>query len=78
MSSEDLLDNMDDINAIRLLGMRALLEKLGPAGMIKFLNLLHSGSGSGDYTEERHLWLDKLTMEEVINEIKEMNKTKET
>ena len=76
MSSEDLLDNMDDINAIRILGMRALLEKLGPAGMIKFLNLLHSGSG--DYTGERHLWLDKLTMEEVINEIKEMNKNKGT
>jgi hypothetical protein len=76
MSSKDLLYNMDDMDAIRKLGMRALLEKLGPIGMAKFLHLFYPGSG--DYTKERHLWLDKLTMEEVINEIREMNENKGT
>ena len=44
-------------------GLRALAKELGPAGMIRFLQLYESGSG--DYTKERHQWLDKVTPEEI-------------
>lgn len=36
-------------------GYRALLQELGPAGFIRFVQ--HFRSGTGDYTAERHAWL---------------------
>jgi hypothetical protein len=56
-----------DKNAIRKLGLEALNEKLGPVGMVEFIQQFDSGYG--DYTKERHNWLDKLTIEEICNEI---------
>ena len=44
-------------------GLRALCKELGPSGMIRFLQLY--GTGMGDYTKERHQWLDKLSPEEI-------------
>jgi len=57
-----------DKNSIRRLGIDALTEKLGPIGMVEFMRQFDSGYG--DYTKERHAWLDNLTMEDIINEIK--------
>ena len=57
-----------DINAIKRLGIDALTEKLGPIGMIEFMRQFDSGYG--DYTKERHAWLDNLTIDDIINEIK--------
>jgi hypothetical protein len=56
-----------DKNTIRKLGLEALNEKLGPVGMVEFIQQFDSGYG--DYTKERHNWLDKLTIEEICNEI---------
>jgi hypothetical protein len=36
-------------------GYRALLQELGPAGFIRFVQ--HFRPGVGDYTAERHTWL---------------------
>jgi len=59
-----------DMNSIRRLGIEALTEKLGPIGMIEFIRQFDSGNG--DYTKERHTWLDNLTIEDITNEIKNM------
>jgi hypothetical protein len=57
-----------DMGTIRKLGIDALNEKLGPIGMVEFLRQFDSGYG--DYTKERHKWLDGLTIEEISNGIK--------
>ena len=57
-----------DKNIIRRLGIEALNEKLGPIGMMEFMHQFDSGYG--DYTKERHNWLDQLTIEDISNEIK--------
>ena len=59
-----------DINSIRRLGINALTERLGPVGMIEFMRQFDTGYG--DYTKERHSWLDKLTVEDINNEIIKM------
>jgi len=59
-----------DINAIRRLGIDALTEKLGPIGMLEFMRQFDSGYG--DYTKERHAWLDNLTIDDINDEIKKM------
>ena len=43
-----------------------LQKELGPYGMARFLRT--SRSGSGDYTRDRHKWLDKLTIDEILVE----------
>jgi hypothetical protein len=45
-------------------GLRALSQELGPVGLIRFLQ--HYELGSGDYTAERHQWLDHLTVDDVV------------
>lgn len=44
-------------------GLDALLRELGSVGLIRFLQQLETGSG--DYTAERHQWLDGLSIEEL-------------
>jgi hypothetical protein len=44
------------------IGLRALLKALGPTGMVRFLR--QHERGRGDYTKERHEWLDKIPPEE--------------
>ena len=57
-----------DMNSIRRLGIDDLTEKLGPIGMIEFIRQFDSGYG--DYTKERHTWLDNLSIEDISDEIK--------
>lgn len=52
---------------IRREGLQALLERLGPAGTIRFLQQYESGYG--DYTKERHAWLDGVTVDEIVQEV---------
>jgi hypothetical protein len=59
-----------DMNSVRKLGIAALTEKLGPIGMIEFMRQFDSGYG--DYTKERHIWLDNLTIEDISKEIKKI------
>ena len=59
-----------DKNSLRRLGINALAEKLGPVGMVEFIRQFDPGYG--DYTKDRHIWLDGLTIEEIHDEIKNM------
>ena len=53
---------------VRKAGMKALLDTLGPAGMIRFLQL--EETGQGDYSSERHAWLDVRGVEALAREIR--------
>ena len=48
-------------------GIEALLDRLGPGGMIRFLQ--QYDLGHGDYTQERHAWLDGLTVDDIATDI---------
>lgn len=45
-------------------GLEALLERLGPVGMLRFLQQFETGQG--DYTQDRHAWLDPLDLETIL------------
>lgn len=53
---------------IRRAGLAALLDRLGPDGTLRFLQQYESGAG--DYTQERHVWLDGLSLEDVVKSAK--------
>lgn len=50
-------------------GYQALIEALGYEGMVQFLQQLNAGRG--DYTQERHQWLDELTLEDILTDIEQ-------
>ena len=54
---------------IRKAGIEALLERLGPEGTLRFLQQYNPGQG--DYTAERHTWLDPLSLEEIEKSIRQ-------
>ncbi len=56
-----------DLGTIRKLGIEALTEKLGPVGMVEFLRQFDSGYG--DYTKERHEWLDKIDINAISKQV---------
>ncbi|MCK4342430.1 MAG: hypothetical protein KAY37_11985 [Phycisphaerae bacterium] len=56
------------IPEIRKAGLEALCERLGPAGTLRFLQQFDPGHG--DYTKNRHSWLDHLTVDEIAESIK--------
>jgi hypothetical protein len=47
---------------LRRKGFQALVDTLGYADAIRFLR--QYAPGQGDYTKERHQWLDSLTMDD--------------
>ena len=51
-------------------GFKALVDALGYADAVRFIRQFDNGSG--DYTQERHQWLDSLTMDEVLADIKRL------
>ncbi|MBA3920789.1 MAG: hypothetical protein H0X31_03380 [Nostocaceae cyanobacterium] len=50
-------------------GYKALVDSLGVTDAIRFIQ--HFSPGQGDYTKERHQWLDKISLEDVIAEMKQ-------
>ena len=50
-------------------GFKALVDALGYADAIRFIR--QYDNGSGDYTKERHQWLDKLTLEDIWADIQQ-------
>jgi hypothetical protein len=54
---------------IRTAGLRALSAELGAVGLVRFLQQFETGHG--DYTLERHEWLDKDTVQDVVQQIRE-------
>lgn len=55
-----------DLGTIRRMGIEALTEKLGPVGMVEFMRQFDSGYG--DYTKERHEWLDDIDIETIVKQ----------
>jgi len=58
------LNNMAEIRAV---GLKALLEALGPIGMVRFMQ--QYDAGYGDYTKEKYE-LPDMTMEDIDNALK--------
>ncbi|MDY7023062.1 MAG: hypothetical protein SWJ54_17215 [Cyanobacteriota bacterium] len=61
---------------LRKQGYQALVDSLGVVGMLRFLQQLEVGYG--DYTTERHQWLDQLTLDDFqsyVKQEKSINKT---
>jgi predicted transcriptional regulator len=55
-------------NEIREKGFEALLKALGPIGMLRFLEQFDTGKG--DYTKERSQWLDQMSIEDIVEDLK--------
>ncbi|MGG6242801.1 hypothetical protein ACQ4N7_29705 [Nodosilinea sp. AN01ver1] len=50
-------------------GYQALVAALGSVDAIRFIQ--HFSPGKGDYTKDRHLWLDQITEEDFLAQIKQ-------
>jgi hypothetical protein len=57
------------LDEIRRKGLEALAARLGPDGMVRFLQQFETGSG--DYTKERRQWLKEASVEELAGKITE-------
>lgn len=62
------------LEQIRITGMEALARELGIVGMIRFLQQFETGHGN--YSKDRHQWLDNQNMDSVINRIQERQQQK--
>jgi hypothetical protein len=51
------------LDEVRRDGFEALRQRLGKADMIRFLQQF--ATGHGDYSRERHQWVDETTIEDV-------------
>ena len=52
-------------------GWKALTERLGPAGAMRFM--MQYDPGYGDYSKERHEIFDVLTVEELLKAVEQPN-----
>jgi hypothetical protein len=60
------------LNDINIKAIALLSSKLGTADTIRFLNQFTTGFG--DYTEERKKVFDKMSLDDIVSEIKERRK----
>jgi hypothetical protein len=58
-----------DLATIRRIGIEALVEKLGPVGMAEFIRQFDSGYG--DYTKDKHEWLDAIDIDTIVKQAEE-------
>ena len=52
---------------IRMEGWKALTERLGPAGAMRFM--MQYDPGHGDYSKERHTLFDDVRLEDLLDAI---------
>jgi hypothetical protein len=64
------------LEQIRSEGLKALRERLGRAGMIRFLSQFDNGTG--DYTKDRHEWVDRTLLAEIRKSSRRIKRTKKT
>jgi len=57
------------LEEIRVVGLKAIANELGPVGLVRFLQIFETGKG--DYSTERHEWVDRLSGEEIDQAIHE-------
>ena len=60
------------LEQIRQAGLEALARELGPVGMVRFLQQFETGRG--DYSKERHNWLDKENVQTLAEKIHQNRK----
>ena len=51
------------------LGFKALVDKLGPVGMVRFIHQFQADTG--DYTEERQQWVGMSDVETLAKQIQQ-------
>jgi hypothetical protein len=61
--------NVMSLAQVRAAGLEALSSALGPVGLVRFLQQFETGTG--DYTSERHQWLDGATVRDLAQELAE-------
>jgi len=74
------LDEGDDLmniqtmtpQQIRVAGLEVLARELGLVGMIRFMQQFEMGQGN--YSVDRHKWLDKYMVEDIARMVQEKNK----
>jgi hypothetical protein len=59
-------------NVVRRAGMSALQKELGPVGAAYFLRQF--SAGQGDYTRERENLLDGITLDEIVKNVRELDR----
>jgi hypothetical protein len=58
---------------IRVAGMAALSRELGMVGMIRFMQQFEMGQG--DYSKDRHQWLDQFNVADIAKLVQEKKTT---
>jgi hypothetical protein len=61
------------LEQIRIAGMEALARELGIVGMVRFLQQFETGHG--DYSKDRHKWLDSQDLDTIVKRIRERRET---
>ena len=61
--------NLTDAAELRRVGLDALHRALGPVGMLRFL--MQFERGHGNYSEDRHEWLDHETVDSIMEGIRQ-------
>jgi hypothetical protein len=61
---------------IRIAGRAALSRELGLVGMIRFMQQFEMGQG--DYSKDRHTWLDQYTVDDIAKMVREKKATYKT
>ena len=56
------------LNDLRRAGIEVLKKELGVTDMIRFLQIFEKGEGN--YTKDRKEWLEELSIDEIVEEIK--------
>ena len=57
------------LDEIRIAGLEALARELGAVGMVRFLQQFETGWG--DYSVERHEWLDQADVQMLAERIRQ-------
>ena len=61
---------------IRVAGIAALSRELGMVGMIRFMQQFEMGQG--DYSKDRHEWLDQYSVDDIARMVRERKPTYKT
>jgi len=59
---------------IRTRGMNVLAKELGVVGMVRFVQQF--SNGKGDYTKERHQWIDHLSIDDIMSDIRSKRRSR--
>lgn len=65
--------NTHTVSDINQKATQILFKQLGVVDTFKFLGQFTLGQG--DYTQERNQWLDKLSLEDIVSDIKAKRET---